>query len=219
MAITTLEEAYKKVLGRDPDESGKAWWEAEMAKGMTIDEVVSRLYGSPEYQARDWGEDTDKKITDLYWSVFGRDLDPGATYWKQKLAEGMPIQNIEKQLKLSPEYQAQHAADPYGLQLMQRQNQRMTQQWQARQDELSKKQLAALESLKSSMTLPKYPELPVAPDKSPVVPVPAKEARNKKLRILSGIRDEDEDERSVLGKGSPLKNVKGLTGRRRLLGS
>lgn len=45
-----LNEAFQQILGRDADASGAAYWQDQINKGMTLDQVKSNLAASDEYR-------------------------------------------------------------------------------------------------------------------------------------------------------------------------
>ena len=88
---------YRSILRRAPDAGGKAYWEAEAARmlslGVNVNEtwysMAGSFYTSAEYLA--FGRDDTGFITDLYNTFFNRPPDAGGLYfWLSQLSGGMP---------------------------------------------------------------------------------------------------------------------------------
>lgn len=50
VTMAGLNEAFQQILGRDADASGAAYWQDQINKGMTLDQVKSNLAASDEYK-------------------------------------------------------------------------------------------------------------------------------------------------------------------------
>ncbi len=88
---------YGSILRRAPDAGGKAYWEAEAARmlslGVNVNEtwysMAGSFYTSAEYLA--FGRDDTGFITDLYNTFFNRPPDAGGlSFWLSQLSGGMP---------------------------------------------------------------------------------------------------------------------------------
>ncbi len=96
-------EAYRSVLGREPDEGGLAWLAAWLTRGSTGTIVRALLYGSDEYVARAGGT-ADAWVRSLYLDVLGRDADAaGLAHFTAVTAAGVPRPFIAYAFLASPE--------------------------------------------------------------------------------------------------------------------
>ncbi|HYC36635.1 MAG TPA: DUF4214 domain-containing protein [Usitatibacter sp.] len=104
---------YRSILRRDPDSSGKAFWESEAQRlaslGANPIEAVyamaSSFYNSPEYAA--FNRSDSAYITDLYSTFFNRAPDSGGlNYWTGQLAAGLPREVLLLQFMFSSEFRA-----------------------------------------------------------------------------------------------------------------
>lgn len=101
---------YNSVLGRDPDTSGLAYWQAQYDAGMSLSDISAAMMNSREYQ------DATGYLTveDLYLKLLGRSSDEvGFASWSQAYASGMPLRDIIYGFLVSPEFIPQlHASMP-----------------------------------------------------------------------------------------------------------
>jgi lipoprotein-anchoring transpeptidase ErfK/SrfK len=96
-------EAYRSVLGREPDEGGLAWLAAWMTRGSTGTIVRAVLFGSDEYLARAGGT-PDAFVRSLYRDVLGREADAaGLAHFTGVAAAGVPRPFIAYAFLASPE--------------------------------------------------------------------------------------------------------------------
>jgi hypothetical protein len=104
---------YRTILRREPDASGQAFWEAELARvtgmGVGASEVwfamTSTFFASSEYASL--RRDDSGFVTDLYASFMNRAPDAGGlAYWVGLLAQGMPRDVLIAQFMFSPEFAA-----------------------------------------------------------------------------------------------------------------
>ncbi len=88
---------YRSILRRAPDAGGKAFWESEAARMLTLGANVNEtwysmagaFYTSAEYLA--FARDDNGFVTDLYNTFFNRAPDAGGlAFWTGQLAGGMP---------------------------------------------------------------------------------------------------------------------------------
>ncbi|MCB0972613.1 MAG: DUF4214 domain-containing protein [Acidimicrobiales bacterium] len=75
---TWVADLYRKLLEREPEAAGQAYWERQVvARGRTS--VATRIYGSPESRRA--------RVERLYQDLLGRAADPGGlTYWSGRIA-------------------------------------------------------------------------------------------------------------------------------------
>ncbi|HVX15776.1 MAG TPA: NF038129 family PEP-CTERM protein [Pirellulales bacterium] len=92
-----LDALYQDVLGRAPDSAGEAYWEEQMANGMSELAVTAAIFGSDEYLRI--------RVNALYEQFLDRPADPtGAEYFASQLANGTRDEVIIAQLLASDEY-------------------------------------------------------------------------------------------------------------------
>jgi len=83
-----LRDLYQRVLGRDPDSSGVAYWTGRVQAGMRLSDIGAFFYGSPEYFTKVGGTN-DAFVASLYTNILGRTPDDsGRSYWVQQLDAG-----------------------------------------------------------------------------------------------------------------------------------
>jgi len=108
--ITTY---YEKILGRQPDAGGKAFWAGEAQRvsnlGADVREVFYVLsltfFNSPEYFARN--RTNSEFIGDLYRTFFLREPDPsGQAFWENYLTQGVDRNAVLINFLFSPEFSA-----------------------------------------------------------------------------------------------------------------
>lgn len=103
-----IARAYRDVLGREPDASGRANFRMQVtSKGWTEADVRRALRDSPEYRERN--SMTEAKAREIvaraYRSVLGRDPDPGADVYVQKVLRDKWTENqVASELRKSDEY-------------------------------------------------------------------------------------------------------------------
>ena len=74
-----LNDLYRNLLGRDIDEGGRSYWNQDLARGASINQVAANIALSPE-----------ATVTRLYRSILGRDPDEGGrAYWRDELTRGV----------------------------------------------------------------------------------------------------------------------------------
>lgn len=91
--LKMLLELYVGFFNRVPEADGLAYWIAEHARGVAIDQIADSFYAaaiSPAYSALtgySGGMSDAAYVTAVYKNVLGRDPDSaGVTYWSQSLA-------------------------------------------------------------------------------------------------------------------------------------
>ena len=112
-ATTLITHYYTSILERQPDPSGLAYWQSQIAQrqalGLDVKPVFRDMafffFNSAEYLARNT---TDTQyITNLYFTFFQRAPDPGGmTFWLGQLAAGMPRNTAMNGFLYSAEFTA-----------------------------------------------------------------------------------------------------------------
>jgi len=102
---------YQSILRRDPDASGRTFWQGEAAHlaslGADLNEtwysMALQFFATPEYLAL--GRDDVGFVTDLYATFFNRAPDPdGLAFWTGQIASGMPRGVVLVSFVFSPEF-------------------------------------------------------------------------------------------------------------------
>lgn len=84
-----VNDLYRKILGRDADAGGRAFWVSKIRSGTTLEAVAAGFYGSDEYYRRTGGS-PDGFVGRLYTDLLGRPADDdGRIYWVSRLSAGM----------------------------------------------------------------------------------------------------------------------------------
>jgi len=85
-----LAELYISILGRAPDAAGLDYWLADLARGVTLEQIGANwMNAQPEVSARYQGLGFDEFVTAIYQNVLGRDPDtPGLEYWLPQVESG-----------------------------------------------------------------------------------------------------------------------------------
>ena len=83
-----VDRLYVRILGRDADPGGRAFWTARLASGVGVRTLASQLYGSREYFAST-GSTPGSFVDAVYADLLGRPADPsGRAYWTARVAGG-----------------------------------------------------------------------------------------------------------------------------------
>lgn len=83
-----IDELYRRILGRAPDDGGRAHWLRSLAAGMTLESVAAGFYGSEEYFGT-VGRRHDRYVDSLYRTLLRREPDPeGRDGWVRQLDRG-----------------------------------------------------------------------------------------------------------------------------------
>ncbi|HYC57802.1 MAG TPA: DUF4214 domain-containing protein [Candidatus Binatia bacterium] len=94
-ASSLVRSYYNTILRREPDASGQAFWESEIARlsaeGASVNEaffaIAVAFFGSGEYAARN--ATNEAFVADLYQTFFNRSADAGGlAFWTSELAAG-----------------------------------------------------------------------------------------------------------------------------------
>jgi hypothetical protein len=98
-SASTITDAYRQYLGRDPEQAGLNYWQNAVSSGADISQVVSSIANSQEGQ-----------INNLYQTILGRNAESeGMGYWTAQLQAGAAISDIAAAMKESAEYKNSHA--------------------------------------------------------------------------------------------------------------
>lgn len=94
---------YGKILGREPEPGGRAYWLEQVASGMLIEKVAALFYGSDEYYHRAGA--TDRGFVErLYTDLLGRPADDSGTeFWLRSMASGMSRTQVAEHFYASVE--------------------------------------------------------------------------------------------------------------------
>jgi hypothetical protein len=102
---------YRSILRRDPDATGKAFWDGEASRAAALGAnpneawyaMAATFFGSPEYAA--FARSDDDFLTDVYNTFFNRVPDAGGlAYWKGQLASGITRDMVIASFTFSPEF-------------------------------------------------------------------------------------------------------------------
>jgi uncharacterized delta-60 repeat protein len=104
---------YRSILRRAPDAGGKAFWESEALRMVSIGgnvnetwySLAAAFYSSPEYLT--FARNNNDYVTDLYRTFFNRAPDSGGlNFWTSQIASGMPRDVALVAFTFSPEFTA-----------------------------------------------------------------------------------------------------------------
>jgi Domain of unknown function (DUF4214) len=85
----TVDDAYRRVLGRPADPAGRQVWAAKLRAGWTTSQLWAALAASPEFAAGTAGPGA--LVERAFTRIVGRPADSaGAAYWQARLASGPP---------------------------------------------------------------------------------------------------------------------------------
>ena len=80
-------DLFRRVLGREPDANGMAYWLGVLASGTRVETVGTYFYGSSEYYSQH--ATPEAYVTALYQNLLHRNPDAsGLAYWSYKLRTG-----------------------------------------------------------------------------------------------------------------------------------
>lgn len=83
-----IDDLYRDVFGRPADAAGRAHWVDQIRRGLRLEDVAARFYGSEEYWAR-VGRSNGGYVDALYRTVLDREPDAGGrSRWVDHLASG-----------------------------------------------------------------------------------------------------------------------------------
>jgi SpoIID/LytB domain protein len=80
-----IDQLYRKILGRPADAGGRAYWLAQVERGLRIEDIAAQFYGSQEYFGANGG--TNRSFVEaLYLDLLGRAADAqGRDHWASAL--------------------------------------------------------------------------------------------------------------------------------------
>ena len=106
-----VRRAYLDVLGREPDPGAQGWVDKVLRDRWTEQDVVQALRDSDEYRRRGQmtRQQADRWCGRAYLDVLGREPDPGAEGWVDKvLRDRWTEQDVVRALRDSDEYRRKH---------------------------------------------------------------------------------------------------------------
>jgi hypothetical protein len=99
-----VRRAYREVLDREPDRGGRAYVDKVLNEDWTAEDVERDLRKSPEYREVS-REKAEEIVRNAYRAVLGREPDAGSwTYVNKVMKERWTQQQVERELRKSPEY-------------------------------------------------------------------------------------------------------------------
>ena len=99
-----VDRVYTNVLGRSADQDGRAYWLAQLRRGMTRGELMVAFSDAPEYQRRIRGRVLG---TMLYVGMLRRAPEAtGLAYWADVIDDGIPYRNVIAGFLGAPEYES-----------------------------------------------------------------------------------------------------------------
>jgi hypothetical protein len=102
-----VRDAYREVLGREPDPGSRGWVDKVLYDHWTKQDVVRALMNSDEYKRRGRMTQTEAEriVRRAYLDVLGREPDPGSRGWVEKVMyENWTEQDLVRELRKSEEY-------------------------------------------------------------------------------------------------------------------
>lgn len=97
---------YQKVLLRQPDEAGLAYWTNKLVTGFRSAHLAAALYASHEFYDGAGGTN-DAYVRIMYLSLLQREADPlGLAYWVGRLDKGTPRSALARSFYLARESNA-----------------------------------------------------------------------------------------------------------------
>ncbi|HET6881964.1 MAG TPA: MBG domain-containing protein, partial [Pirellulales bacterium] len=98
---------YNRILNRAPDPQGFAYWEQQLAAGVSEHDIALRFFDSPEAFRND--------VTGWFQEYLGRaPTDAELAQYANEMSGGMSDRDIEQQITNLPEYAANPPAPPTG---------------------------------------------------------------------------------------------------------
>ena len=97
-------EAYRVMLGREPDLKGLKYWSKELAGGMSLHQIRRHFANSQEnkdliaYKLK-IDPKLNADVAELYRTILGREPDlPGLEYWSAEVAKGFSLHELTRQM-------------------------------------------------------------------------------------------------------------------------
>jgi hypothetical protein len=99
-----VRSVYEAGLGRDAEDAGLKQWTSLLDAGLTAQDFVQDVAGTPEFQALHGGQTDQQFVTGLYQFGLGRAPDPaGLSTWVGDLQSGMTRADVLLGFAASPE--------------------------------------------------------------------------------------------------------------------
>jgi hypothetical protein len=107
-----VRRAYRDLLDREPDSAGlRLYREHILEDDWSEAQVREAIRSSPEYRQKNTmtRPRAEEIVRSAYQSVLGRDPDAGSrSYVDRVMRDGWTKQDVERELRKSPEYRARH---------------------------------------------------------------------------------------------------------------
>jgi len=106
-----VRNAYRQVLGREPDPGSRGWVDKVLYDHWTEQDVVRALRDSDESKRRGsmTREEAERIVRRAYLAVLEREPDPGSRPWVDKvLNEHWTVEDVARVLRDSDEYRRKH---------------------------------------------------------------------------------------------------------------
>ncbi len=106
-----VRNAYRQVLGREPDPGSRGWVDKVLYDHWTEQDVVRALRDSDESKRRGsmTREEAERIVRRAYLAVLEREPDPGSRGWVDKvLNEHWTVEDVARALRESDEYRRKH---------------------------------------------------------------------------------------------------------------
>eukprot|EP00943_MAST-04B_sp_MAST-4B-sp1_P001356 g1356.t1 len=102
---TLVRDAYRRYLGREPDQAGFKHWKKQLDSGkMSVFQMIRHIASSPEGKIKRENDMVYNKIRKAYLKYLERKpVDGDLKHWKKNLDGGMSVATMEHRLENSPE--------------------------------------------------------------------------------------------------------------------
>jgi len=110
-----VRESYQALMGRDPDESGRAAYEALLGKTRSLSSVLLDLIGSSEFWNKTIARRSSELVRQLFLGVLGREPDPDeAAAYNPKMSKTEDISALLAELGVAKRSWAKLCSDHSG---------------------------------------------------------------------------------------------------------
>lgn len=97
----TVTEVYQRVLRRDPDDAGRAFWAERLLRQPNVESLTLSVVLSPEFSGQ---RDDEALVAALYERILERAVDPaGVAFWVDRLEAGWSRARVASSFVLSAE--------------------------------------------------------------------------------------------------------------------
>ncbi len=104
-SVGSVARLYWAVFGRQPDDSGFAYWMARLTAGLTLSDAARTWSSLPEWQGAYQGTDNATFLQRIYGNVLGRTPDDGGlAYWLDRLDRGLTRSDLVLLFSDAPEF-------------------------------------------------------------------------------------------------------------------